>query len=170
MAYEFYLTIDGTTQGKFKGESPKQGQTQKIPGLNFQYEVISPRDAATGRASGKRQHKPITFVKEWGAATPQLFQALVSNEVLKTVKFEFLQIDKGTGQEIVFYTIQLTNASVSAIKQFTDAPSGEGGASAKYTSSQGNHEFEAISLTFQKIEVQHTVGKTAAQDDWSDRT
>lgn len=36
------------------------------------YEVKSPRDLATGQASGKRQHQPVTFVKEWGAATPRL--------------------------------------------------------------------------------------------------
>ncbi len=36
------------------------------------YTVISPRDSASGQASGKRMHKPITFVKEWGPATPQL--------------------------------------------------------------------------------------------------
>ena len=29
--------------------------------------IVSPRDSATGQASGKRQHKPVTFVKEWGA-------------------------------------------------------------------------------------------------------
>lgn len=37
-----------------------------------QYQVTSPRDAASGQASGKRMHKPFTIVKEWGAATPQL--------------------------------------------------------------------------------------------------
>ena len=36
------------------------------------YQVKSPRDAASGMASGKRTHKPVTFVKEWGPATPQL--------------------------------------------------------------------------------------------------
>ena len=36
------------------------------------YRVISPRDPASGQASGKRQHKPVTFIKEWGAASPQL--------------------------------------------------------------------------------------------------
>ena len=36
------------------------------------YQVKSPRDASSGMASGKRQHRPVTFVKEWGAATPQL--------------------------------------------------------------------------------------------------
>jgi hypothetical protein len=35
------------------------------------YDVKSPRDAGSGMASGKRTHHPVTFVKEWGAATPQ---------------------------------------------------------------------------------------------------
>ena len=34
------------------------------------YQVTSPRDAASGQATGKRMHKPFTIVKEWGAATP----------------------------------------------------------------------------------------------------
>ena len=36
------------------------------------YQVKGPRDAGSGMATGKRQHRPVTFVKEWGAATPQL--------------------------------------------------------------------------------------------------
>jgi len=36
------------------------------------YQVKGPRDSATGMASSKRQHKPVTFVKEWGPASPQL--------------------------------------------------------------------------------------------------
>jgi hypothetical protein len=35
------------------------------------YNVKSPRDLATGQSSGKRTHKPVTFVKEWGPSTPQ---------------------------------------------------------------------------------------------------
>jgi hypothetical protein len=36
------------------------------------YTVKSPRDSASGQASGKRMHKPVTFVKEWGPTTPML--------------------------------------------------------------------------------------------------
>ncbi len=36
------------------------------------YQVKGRRDAASGMASGKRTHHPVTFVKEWGASTPQL--------------------------------------------------------------------------------------------------
>ena len=34
--------------------------------------VLVPRESASGMATGKRQHSPITIVKEWGAASPQL--------------------------------------------------------------------------------------------------
>lgn len=45
--------------------------------------IISPRDSATGQASGKRMHKPVTFVKEWGAATPQLSKVKPTYNVKK---------------------------------------------------------------------------------------
>jgi hypothetical protein len=47
--------------------------------------IISPRDSATGQASGKRMHKPVTFVKEWGAATPQLREVKPTYDV-KSIK------------------------------------------------------------------------------------
>lgn len=53
--------------------------------LKEAHHIISPRDVATGQASGKRMHKPVTFVKEWGAATPQLSQIKPSYDV-KTAK------------------------------------------------------------------------------------
>jgi hypothetical protein len=36
------------------------------------YSIKAPRDSASGMASGKRTHKPVKFVKEWGPSTPQL--------------------------------------------------------------------------------------------------
>jgi hypothetical protein len=38
------------------------------------YWLTGPRDAASGQATGKRMHKPVTFIKEWGAASPQLMK------------------------------------------------------------------------------------------------
>ena len=34
--------------------------------------AISPRDSASGMATGKRQYAPVKIVNEWGAASPQL--------------------------------------------------------------------------------------------------
>jgi hypothetical protein len=39
---------------------------------NGHLEVTSPRDVATGQASGKRTHEPVRFTKEWGPASPKL--------------------------------------------------------------------------------------------------
>src|SRR5262249_49700150 len=114
----------------------------------------SPRDPATGLPTGKRQHHAITFVKNWGAATPQVFQALVNNETLKTVLFEFSRADP-TGKEFVFQTVTLTNASVSGVKEYTQ-PNARG----------GTDNFDLVSLTFQKIEITNNDGKTTATDDW----
>src|SRR5256885_1757279 len=84
-------------------------------GMRFFSETVSPRDVATGHASGKRIHKPIVFTKEWDAASPKLFQALVTNEVLKSVLFEFVKTD-AKGQEEVHFRITLANANVASMK------------------------------------------------------
>ena len=158
MAYEFYVTVEGTKQGKFKQETYREEHAGKIAGIGFRYSVLSPRDAATGMAGGKRIHRPISFVKQWGAASPQFFQALCTNEILKSVLFEFVKPDPD-GQEYVFHTIKVTNASVSEIEQYVEdeAPGNEA------------HEaqpLEKISMTFQKIELENKDGQTTAADDW----
>lgn len=47
------------------------------------YTISSPRDVSSGQASGKRMHKPITVVKEWGPATPQLMAMKPTYDVKK---------------------------------------------------------------------------------------
>jgi len=157
-AREFYVTIEGVQQGKFKGESLSQKQKDKIPAISFDYNVTSPRDVATGQVSGKRQHSPIKITKEWGAATPQLFQALTNNEALKSVLFEFVR-PTAQGSEEVYQTIKLTNAAISSIRWYTgEAKSGTG------ASSQNQRELEEISFTFQQIEIENKPGGTMASD------
>jgi Type VI secretion system effector, Hcp len=48
-----------------------------------EYQVTSPRDSASGQASGKRMHKPMTIVKEWGPATPQLMAMKTGYDIKK---------------------------------------------------------------------------------------
>lgn len=139
---EMFVTIEGTQQ-KFKSESVRKGFEKAVPAISFTYGVKSPRDSASGQASGKRQHKPITFIKEWGASTPQLFQALVTNEQLKSVTIEFVQTSsgEGAGGDFVYHTIKLTNAYVTELDQF------------KRSSPDDPRDLEAVSFTHQKIEM-----------------
>jgi type VI secretion system secreted protein Hcp len=164
MAYQFYVTIQGTKQGKFKGAVagvPKargSAGSGKIAGVRFLFQTTSPHDVATGQASGKRQYKPIQITKEWDASSPQLFQALVNNEVLKSVLFEFVKTD-ASGKEFVYHTIKLTNATVSELKAYLDLTDTTG-------DPYDAHELEDVSFAFQKIEMENKEAKTAAADDW----
>ena len=157
--YEIYVTIEGTKQGVFKGERTPGVVTMnkdKIIANGFSYEVASPRDAASGQATGKRQHGYIKISKPWGVATPQLFQAAVTGEILKTVLLEFVRTAP-TGKEEVFQTIKLTNASVAKIEQTAGI--------LREQTIANSMELEMISFSFQKIEIENKIGKTMAADD-----
>jgi type VI secretion system secreted protein Hcp len=158
MAYEFYMTIEGTKQGKFKGESIRDKHKDKLEGLAFEWKVQSPRDIATGQASGKRQHLPIKVTKEWGAASPQIFHALCTNEVLKSVLFEFIRTT-AEGAEEIHHTIKLTNATISELHPYIGM--------AKHEERTDVHELEEVSFTYQKIEIENKIAKTMAVDDWT---
>ncbi len=160
-AYEFYLSIDGTKQGKFRGESLRKGTEGKIPGLRFQYTVQSPRDMATGQASGKRQHQPVVITKRWGVSSPQIFQACVTNELLKSVVLEFVRTNPN-GQEYIYHVIRLTNATISSIRQYANMLNAN-----ELPTIGGQHDLEDVSFTFQKIEIFNNDGKTQALDDWT---
>jgi hypothetical protein len=47
--------------------------------------IVSPREAASGMATGRRQYAPVKFVKEWGAASPQLSKIKPQYDI-KTMK------------------------------------------------------------------------------------
>src|SRR6266850_353058 len=114
---EIFIAVEGTKQGKFKGESPVMAFKDQSRVLKFNYGVVSPRDVSTGQASGKRQHKPIVITREPGAASPQFFTALVTNEVLKSVAIHFLRANV-TGVSELQQIITLTNATVSDFRQY----------------------------------------------------
>lgn len=159
MAYEFYITIEGTKQGKFKGESERESHKAKLAGFFYQSTISSPRDVATGQASGKRRHDPVIIRKKIGAASPQIAQALCSNELLKSVLFEFVRTTKD-GKEEIQYTIKLTNATISASRIYLPDVSGSG-------NDQKLDLSEEVQFTFQAIDWEHQIARTMASDDWT---
>jgi type VI secretion system secreted protein Hcp len=128
------------------------------------YEVSSSRDVATGQASGRRQHKPVVIAKEWGVASPQLFQALVTNELLTEVLVDFVGTDPRSGQDVLTHRIRLTNAIVTNILHKTEEPVGASG-TAKHGAVGSPPHLEEVSFTFQRIELEDLIGKTVAADD-----
>lgn len=149
-AYSFLVTVEGSKQGPFKGESLAKGEEGKIPASAFSFSLRTPRDPGTGQATGKRQYSAVSFTKAWGASSPQFFQAGSFNEVLKSVKFEFTQLD-AKGAKQVYQTMTLTNAFIGGIT--------------RRASSAG--ELEEVSVTFQKIELVDNNGLTSFADTFT---
>jgi type VI secretion system secreted protein Hcp len=156
----FFVSIEGSKQGKFKGDGSRRGRPDSIVGLGFHYEIVSPRDPASGLPTGTRQHKPIVLTKEWGASTPQIFQALVTNEVLKSVVFEFVRTN-ANGEEVVDQVVKLIDASVANIEQYIHFNA------AGHAESDDARELEDVAFTFARIEIENKTGQTSASDDWS---
>lgn len=157
MAYRFYVTVTGTRQGLFSPESTDPAHPGTVTGTAFHYGIEIPRDPASGQATGRRRHHPVSFVKEWGAASPQFFTAITTNEVLESAFFEFVRPDE-SGQEHVFATVRLRNAHVSEIEQYV-----EGFDDGSVLPLPRPHE--RIALTFQIIELENLDGGTSAVDE-----
>ncbi|HEY8285165.1 MAG TPA: type VI secretion system tube protein TssD [Chloroflexota bacterium] len=158
MALNAYVTIKGSKQGKFQGDSTPGAPAGSTRFLSYSYEITSPRDIATGQSSGKRMHKPFVIIKEWDAASPQLFQACVTNELLPQVTLAFYQTTPA-GEQQRYHTITLTNAMISNLKQFVADPV----LAAEYDAA----DLEEISFTYQKIEISDVRSSKSAADDWN---
>ncbi len=155
MINAFYVTIKGAKQGTFKGESTNVKYQAKIPGTSFQFELTRLVDLATGQASGRDSSSPVTFTKERGAASPQILEACLTGESLDTL-FEFVKADP-TGAESVYYTIHLTGALVTGVKQRTS----------KVDPGSTLNDLEDVSFVFKKIEEVHSPTKTTVAWDWA---
>ncbi len=147
------LTVIGNVAFQAHGNVPikggDDGTQTTMDVLKFQQGIVSPRDAASGQATGKRQYNPITIVKRVDASTPRLFQACATNEILPAVQF----VLRPPGASADQLKVTLTDA---ACADLTDS-----------TSEGGTLELETIHFTFRKIEVEHLIGKTMFQDDWT---
>lgn len=150
---EVYVAVQGSRQGRFKGEIGAKGLEGLSRVLRFSYGVMSPRDATTGQASGQRRHKPLVVTREPGAASPQYFQALVTNEVLPSVVIQILRGNR-QGTSGPFQAVKLTNAVVTDFRQYV----GDDG-----------RWLEDVAFVFQKIEIENKPARTMAMDDWSVR-
>jgi type VI secretion system secreted protein Hcp len=159
MALNAYLRVEGETQGEIKGSVTQSGREDTMMIIGFSHEVVSPRDAASGRATGKRQHKPLTITKEIDKASPLLMQALVTNENLVSVILQFWQASR-TGKELQFYTIHLENASIFEIKQEM--------LNNKYPENMKMKEMEHISFAYQRISWVFEDGGIRSEDEWTE--
>lgn len=130
------------------------GITQGSTEINgYSHQIVSPRDAATGQASGKRQHAPFVIVKEVDKSTPLLYHALVTNENIPSVELTLSRPNpSGDGTTQEYFKIHLTNAHVSSIVNPTNHIDTSG--------------MEEVSFVYQQIEWESADGGTSQTDNW----
>ena len=155
MAHQAYISIKGTKQGQFKGESTNpQRRIKWIEILGFEFGVSDAYDSSSGQISGRRQHSPITVTKEWGAASPQIFAACATNEVLSEVGIEVADHSQPGGHEKVAPTINLTNAVIVARRPHV-GPAARGG-----------RNLTDLDFVFQMIRRTAIGSSKASKDSW----
>ena len=159
MAVRVYATVIGARQGTFKSEGTQAGlEKGKIPGVAFSCGVLVPHDPNSGLPTGKRQHQPVRFTKDWGASSPQFYQAAFTNEILTSVNFDFITLTTD-GKEVLDHTIKLTNATIIEVEQSLQNGQASGPA-------VDSRDRQTISFDFQKIDITSVSGGTEAIDDW----
>ena len=94
----------------------------------------SPRDVATGQASGKRQHGSIKITKEWGASSPSLRALQAGATPIPEVEI-FLPANVGTAKAGHYKFTEVLISSIQPVADGSQTP-----------------KVESLSFTYQKIE------------------
>lgn len=155
MDVRFWIRIDGAKTGPMNKEThaavvaePPPGGVSPTPGhiagLDFAYEGEA--GTAPAGAVARRVHQPIRITKRWSPSTPQLFGAFTTNELLKSVRLDFI----GKVDNTIHQTIELTSARVVRVRWYI----------------ADGVELEEIDLTFEKMVVRNLVADTSAEVSW----
>lgn len=157
MALSGYLSLSGTRTGEINGSVTQKGREGTIEVISISHDIVSPRDPASGRPTGKRMHKPLTITKPVDRASPFLYSVLTNNENLTGVMIRLFR-PSPSGVEKHAFTIHLLNATISSIQlrmmnnrtpRFMKMP-----------------EVEDVSFAYQRIEWTWVDGNITADDDW----
>jgi len=91
------VTITGQKQGLLKGTAPSHqpNATGEVFGFSYEVEVVLAAGSATSGAgagkTGAGQHSAIVFSRHSDGASPNIYLALTTGEILSSVKFEFFR-------------------------------------------------------------------------------
>jgi type VI secretion system secreted protein Hcp len=149
--------VVGTKQGEIRGSVTQKGREGRIAVIAVSHEIISPRDAESGMATGKRQHKPLAITKEVDRASTGLRSMLISNEETKEWELQFFR-PSPTGAETQYLTIRLTAASIASTDMVM--PNNKDPNLTKLET------YEEVTFVYQRIEWTWVEGGLVAVDDW----
>jgi len=159
MALSGYMTVEGSRVGVIEGSVTQIGREGTIEVFGWEHELVSPRDAATGLPTGKRQHRPLTIIKPVDKATPLLMEAGAQEDVLTVVLSTYAPTE--TGDEALYLEVELTNARI--VKQRIDQLNN------RYQENLPQPMTERVSLVYEEITVTFAPDGTSHRDSWESR-
>ncbi|MDR7088715.1 MULTISPECIES: type VI secretion system tube protein Hcp [Cellvibrio] len=71
-------TVTGLAAGTYQVQVCDKNGAAVISSTALSHSIKSPRDAASGLATGKRQHKPMIITQQLDKSSPQLFSLVVT--------------------------------------------------------------------------------------------
>jgi len=161
-----YMTVKGKKQGlmtagcntaESMGNKYQQDHTDESTVIQFDHQMIIPRDPQTGQPTGQRVHKPVIVKTRYDKGTPLMNQALCTGEILEEVTIKWYRTTLEGTQEH-YFTHTFTDATIVEINAETALATDE---SLDYR----DHEV-VYSMVYRKIEWEHVVAGTSGSDDW----
>ncbi|MGU3492576.1 Hcp family type VI secretion system effector [Xanthobacteraceae bacterium A53D] len=161
-----YVTIKGQKQGEITkgaftadsvGNIWQEGHEDESIVQAFSGHAIIPRDPQSGQPTGARVHQPASITKYMDKASPLLWQALATGEVLSEVVLSLWRTSPNGTQE-KYFTVKYEDAVlVDGKSLIPNALLAE--------NAQFGH-MEEWSFTYRKVTWTHEKAGTSGSDDW----
>jgi type VI secretion system secreted protein Hcp len=129
-----------------EGSVTTEGYEGQVSVRSFSHSITTPRDAASGLPTGRRQHQPFRFTKVYDKASPILAKACAQGTHIKSAK---LFVRKASGEPNPYYTITLGECIVTGI-------------------STGFPNYEEIEIVYENIAWTDEASGTTAVDSWTE--
>lgn len=141
-SYELHLDL-----GAIQGESQSSTHSQEIEISSFSWGTTSSavRSAAGSPKGGKPTVSEITVTKQFDKASPQLFNAVWTSQLIKTVKISMSK-STGGGKPEDHLVITLTNAYITSVQ-----------ASSSKSLPEQQKGSETVTINFQKVSIDYKV-------------
>lgn len=160
-----YISIEGQSQGNITegaftaysvGNVYQEGHEDECLVQAFSGGAMIPRDPQSGQPTGPRVHQPASFTKQFDKASPLLWEALASGEVLQ-IELKFYRTAM-SGQQEHYFTIKWEDAVLVDGRSYL--PNALDPANNNFT------HMEDWAFTYRKVDWTHEVAGTSGSDDW----
>lgn len=133
-----YLAVTAKRAGRLKGESLASGFEDQSIVTGWSWGIAASSAIGNTSQTARRSYTALTVHKRIDSASTGLMSALVTNDEIKEAR---LTLRRAGGAQEVFFTITLSSARLTDIRQSTDA-SGEA--------------IESLTFTFTKVQAEYT--------------